>query len=127
MDDPETDSVLLILENAEGGSLEPPLLSDAEPGSGLTALVPEHRVLQHVREVCKVRAQQILRFLGLPRPETPKPRTPADEEPGSSPTALVPEHRVLQHLQEFKLWHALIIMPCFEPYGLDARTAGAEI
>ena len=55
VDDPETDSLLLVLENAEGGSLQPPPQPDAQSGSALTVIVPEHRVLQHVREVCKVR------------------------------------------------------------------------
>ena len=55
VDDPETDSLLMILENAEGGSLEAPAVPGAPPGSGLAATLPEHTILQHVRDVCKVR------------------------------------------------------------------------
>ena len=33
VDDPETDSLLLVLENAEGGSLQPPPCPDAQSGS----------------------------------------------------------------------------------------------
>ncbi len=55
VDDPETDSLLMILENAEGGSLEAPAVPGAPPGTGLAAMLPEHTILQHVRDVCKVR------------------------------------------------------------------------
>ena len=55
VDDPDTDSLLMILENAEGGSLEAPAVPGAPSGSGLAATLPEHTILQHVRDICKVR------------------------------------------------------------------------
>ena len=57
VDDPETDSLLMILENAEGGSLEAAAAPGAPLGSGLVATLPEHTILQHVRDVCKARSQ----------------------------------------------------------------------
>jgi hypothetical protein len=57
VDDPETDSLLMILENAEGGSLEAAAAPEAPPGSGLVATLPEHTILQHVRDVCKARSR----------------------------------------------------------------------
>ena len=63
VDDPETDSLLMILENAEGGSLETAAVPAAQPSSGLVATLPEHTILQHVRDVCKVRGQQALSMM----------------------------------------------------------------
>ena len=56
IDDPDTDSLMLILENAEGGTLEPVAMPGAPPGAAVPAL-PEHRILQHVRDICKVRCK----------------------------------------------------------------------
>ncbi len=47
----------MILENAEGGSLEAAAAPEAPPGSGLVATLPEHTILQHVRDVCKARSR----------------------------------------------------------------------
>ena len=51
IDDPSTDSLLLVMEHVDGGSLEQPYNADAKTWETL----PEAVVHRYFRELCKVR------------------------------------------------------------------------
>ena len=51
IDDPSTDSLLLVMEHVDGGSLEQPYNAEAKTWETL----PEAVVHRYFREVCKVR------------------------------------------------------------------------
>lgn len=50
IDDPSTDSLLLVMEHVDGGSLEQPY----DPVSKTWESLPESLVHRHFRELCKV-------------------------------------------------------------------------
>ena len=50
IDDPSTDSLLLVMEHVDGGSLEQPYHADSKTWDTL----PEDLVHRYFRELCKV-------------------------------------------------------------------------
>ncbi len=49
IDDPSTDSLLLVMEYVDGGTLE-----QAAKGEGAWESMPEKLVQKHVRDICRV-------------------------------------------------------------------------
>jgi len=61
IDDPSTDSLLLVMEHVDGGSLEQPY----DDATKTWQTLPEALVHRHFRELCKVTLQTSRVLFGL--------------------------------------------------------------